>query len=428
IQNLTYQNLTINAGVTLAMAGFRLTVRGTLYLQPGSFITANGRSASPSYTAIATPSNFIGGGQIGSQPATGAAGTATTLAGVNTAAISTLTLGGRGGTGGFCTAAAAGTTAATNTGLAIDGTTMAVGNLPGAYVDGRGTGGSSGGQIGEASNNVSGGAGSSGGGVLVIAAQYIAHLKAMELTFKSYKNSMSITLDKQVFHAGGFAILSRHNPLAFPENTMLKRGFFKSLDISNMKTCASDTSSASFLTFNASSVALSTPNNSNNNKNMVMRTMIKPAPSRFILQKFGGQLTIDQFRESFTTNVLISMCTAPMIPWGMYCGINSSRQMFNNNDIKKNGREIRKATLADETAAGFHLSEVFPGFCRWYQEHQGRKFGGGASVGSLTSGAITGSSTLNVLGATTLASGLTTTSLLASGTASVGSLTSDRDC
>ncbi|KAJ3005246.1 UNVERIFIED_CONTAM: hypothetical protein HDU68_004697, partial [Siphonaria sp. JEL0065] len=38
---------------------------------------------------------------------------------------------------------------------------------------------------------------------------------------------------------------------------------------------------------------------------------------------------------------------------------------------------LNQFTVADETAAGFHLSSVFPGFCVWQQEHIGKRYPGG---------------------------------------------------
>lgn len=70
---------------------------------------------------------------------------------------------------------------------------------------------------------------------------------------------------------------------------------------------------------------------------------ISPAPDKAILKKFGGCLTIEQFRNSFQSGVKFNIMFSPLVPVGMYC-----EQQFNNNkyyikDGKTKLLEIRKA-------------------------------------------------------------------------------------
>ena len=80
---------------------------------------------------------------------------------------------------------------------------------------------------------------------------------------------------------------------------------------------------------------------------------IKPAPSRYILKMFGGDMSIDAFRTSFTSAKTIDICLAPLIPWAMYCEI-TDKTKHNSSTTRSAGStgvlEIKKKkTVGTET-------------------------------------------------------------------------------
>lgn len=94
--NVQYDNLTIAAGVTLDANGWLIQVRGTLTLEDGARITANGTNASNATAGQGGSTRFFQGGSNGGN------GGSSASAGINGNAGTAITngLGGVGGTGG----------------------------------------------------------------------------------------------------------------------------------------------------------------------------------------------------------------------------------------------------------------------------------------------------------------------------------------
>ena len=86
---------------------------------------------------------------------------------------------------------------------------------------------------------------------------------------------------------------------------------------------------------------------------------IPPAPERYVLQRFGGPLTIEEYRSSFHNT--FDVMFAPMVPYGMLCdeilGKSSSRGW--TKDGVRRPLEVRRAKkdLAVESAA---MKEIAP--------------------------------------------------------------------
>jgi len=75
---------------------------------------------------------------------------------------------------------------------------------------------------------------------------------------------------------------------------------------------------------------------------------IRPAPDKWILKMFGGELSIEEFRASFTNGTRFQIMCAPMVPIGMFC----DESKVGNRVYKKDGvirkLEIRKAKKKPE--------------------------------------------------------------------------------
>jgi Trk K+ transport system NAD-binding subunit len=148
-----YSSLTINTGVRLSTAGFKVFVSGTLTLTGTASIGNNGGDGTAGAAGTAAPAGTVGGGAAGGRSAAGGAVTAATQLG---------------GNGGLATGFAGGTSTAPT---ATNGGVRTMYYLPNALV-GRTLANVilSGGCGGAGSTNSSGGG---GGGVAVICAQTI---------------------------------------------------------------------------------------------------------------------------------------------------------------------------------------------------------------------------------------------------------------
>jgi hypothetical protein len=174
VRNMHFVNLTVNTGITLNAAGWRILVVGTLTLNG---VISNGGGSASGITAGAAPTvgtTYLGCGSSGGAGRTnngsGTAGVAATYA----------TFGGLGGTGGG--GGVGGTVVAVT---AVTGGTQVISNMPNAWM-GRinpgtavaswfqgGTGGGSGICNRGSATTIASGAGGAGGGVIVIAARNV---------------------------------------------------------------------------------------------------------------------------------------------------------------------------------------------------------------------------------------------------------------
>ncbi len=69
---------------------------------------------------------------------------------------------------------------------------------------------------------------------------------------------------------------------------------------------------------------------------------IPPASPRFTLKMFGGKLSIQEYRATFTSGTTYRECFLPMMPWGMFYDEMNKKQTVVVNGIRKT-LEIRKA-------------------------------------------------------------------------------------
>jgi hypothetical protein len=162
-RDMFYSNLTLNAGVTLNTAGFRIFVRDTCTIGAGAIIRNDGNAASGTSLGTGAPSGTLGGGGAG---APGAVNTS------NGASNIVDSVGGNGGAGGSGGAGGAATPVTSANGgpdivktfpNATQGRQLAGGIVRGGAGGGGGLG--SGGQAG--------GGGGGGGGVVMLAAHII---------------------------------------------------------------------------------------------------------------------------------------------------------------------------------------------------------------------------------------------------------------
>lgn len=87
---------------------------------------------------------------------------------------------------------------------------------------------------------------------------------------------------------------------------------------------------------------------------------IHPAPDRYTLKAFGGNLSIEEFRESFRHLKEYNKIYGPLIPWAMYYDeIIGSRRTVMVKGVRKN-LEIRKAVEdpEDELSALYDTSKA----------------------------------------------------------------------
>jgi hypothetical protein len=160
-RDLFATNLTINNGVTLAPAGYRIFCQGT-FTNNGTVSAAGNAGAASGSAGSSTGSGSLGGGKGGGSgtTTTGNAGNNNNAAGVNTGgAGGTGTSGNTGGAGG--TAGSSSTSYFKNPGPALAGVMSVLGATP-ALAGGPGGGGGG----GDGTNK--GGGGGSGGGPVVI--------------------------------------------------------------------------------------------------------------------------------------------------------------------------------------------------------------------------------------------------------------------
>lgn len=78
----------------------------------------------------------------------------------------------------------------------------------------------------------------------------------------------------------------------------------------------------------------------------LVKNKLKPSPSRFTLKKFGGNLSIEEFRDSFNNEKKFEIMIAPMVPWAMICSISGGSNKYMKNGIMKT-LEIRKSVKKD---------------------------------------------------------------------------------
>jgi hypothetical protein len=77
---------------------------------------------------------------------------------------------------------------------------------------------------------------------------------------------------------------------------------------------------------------------------------IRPAPERYVLKMFGGQLTIEEFRSSFRDGTKFEIMYSPMVPYGIFC---DEAKLKSRGWIKDGVRKplvIRKATKKQESS------------------------------------------------------------------------------
>jgi hypothetical protein len=159
--DMYYENLTVNLGVTVTTAGFRIFVRNTLTLV-GSIVN-NGSNAVGQSAGAGAPAGSLTGGSNGT-PGGGAGGVAAaaTLNLINS-------LGGAGGKGGGTTGNAGTPTAPTN----INGGTKILRGFPssitGRDLSSQPINGGVGGSGGQGGSTGVGGGGGGGGGVIIVA-------------------------------------------------------------------------------------------------------------------------------------------------------------------------------------------------------------------------------------------------------------------
>ena len=84
-------------------------------------------------------------------------------------------------------------------------------------------------------------------------------------------------------------------------------------------------------------------------KNITMDNFFLPAPPKYVLQKFGGSLTIEDYRRNFAYNCsTINIISTPMVPWGLI----AEEIRFKGRILDSNGKalEIRLAKSKSESS------------------------------------------------------------------------------
>lgn len=84
-----------------------------------------------------------------------------------------------------------------------------------------------------------------------------------------------------------------------------------------------------------------------------LKNFFMPAPSRFVLDKFGGKLTIDEYRKCFKNNTTYNIIATPMLPWGLIAEeIRCRGKTIDSNgkvlEIRMAKKEVKKETLKKE--------------------------------------------------------------------------------
>lgn len=101
---------------------------------------------------------------------------------------------------------------------------------------------------------------------------------------------------------------------------------------------------------------------------------LRPAPDRIVLKMFGGELTIEEFREASSKDILYSVIQYPMMPWGMYC----DEILYNSRNFARHGLkkplEIKKAkkvtSSGNDSSLELNTSQAGPSGIR---EDKGKK-------------------------------------------------------
>lgn len=202
-------DLTINTGVELKTAGFRVFVKGTLTIEGTGKITANGAAGSGATGAASSAVGTVSGGGFGGS------GDVNSIPATNAGEILTNSLGGAGGAGGAGSTGAggnAGTVTAPSAGKGTSrlyspttfGHLVGIVTATGTVTPIRGGGGGGGGS----GDGVSAGtAGGGGGGVLCVAARVLALAAASSFEAKGGAGVASPGANRGAGGGGGGGVL-----------------------------------------------------------------------------------------------------------------------------------------------------------------------------------------------------------------------------